>query len=458
MNASYIKNCYFTRGAAHAEDCAYVIWDEASKQCMDSHMTDHCELGYGNVNTIRCYKAISSVNCEDCQDVIFSKDCVSCSNCFGCVGLRGKSYHIFNAPYSKEEYVRKLEEMDLGSWRSMEDLEHRSHEFWLKFPVKFMQGLQNAGVSGDYIYNSKNAKTCYRVRETEDSKYCMNLLNGPVKDCYDYANWGGGSELLYEALVCGDNTYNIKFSWNCYGGAKNIQYSIYCHGAADIFGCVSVKKTPYCILNKQYSKEEYEVLVPKLIEHMNAMPYVDKKGRIYKYGEFFPGELSPFPYNISEAHELFPKTKDETLKDGYIWKNEEERGYASTLAPEELPDHIKDVDEGILREVIACAHKGCDEECTGAFRIIKRELEFLKRLGLPLPRLCPNCRHYQRLQWRNLPRFYPRQCMCDYQVHNNTIKHSHHENGRCPNEFETSYAPDRPEIVYCEQCYQAEVA
>ena len=103
MNASYIKNCYFTRGAAHAEDCAYVIWDEASKQCMDSHMTDHCELGYGNVNTIRCYKAISSVNCEDCQDVIFSKDCVSCSNCFGCVGLRGKSYHIFNAPYSKEE-------------------------------------------------------------------------------------------------------------------------------------------------------------------------------------------------------------------------------------------------------------------------------------------------------------------------------------------------------------------
>jgi len=24
----------------------------------------------------------------------------------------------------------------------------------------------------------------------------------------------------------------------------------------------------YCILNKQYSKEEYEELVPKIIEHM----------------------------------------------------------------------------------------------------------------------------------------------------------------------------------------------
>jgi len=26
-----------------------------------------------------------------------------------------------------------------------------------------------------------------------------------------------------------------------------------------------------------------------------------------------------------------------------------------------------------------------------------------------------------------------------------------------PNEFETAYAPDRPEIVYCEKCYQQEV-
>ena len=27
----------------------------------------------------------------------------------------------------------------------------------------------------------------------------------------------------------------------------------------------------------------------------------------------------------------------------------------------------------------------------------------------------------------------------------------------CKKEFETSYAPDRPEIVYCESCYNKEV-
>jgi hypothetical protein len=39
--------------------------------------------------------------------------------------------------------------------------------------------------------------------------------------------------------------------------------------------------------------------------------------------------------------------------------------------------------------------------------------------------------------------------MCD--------KTNHSHEGKCPVEFETSYAPDRKEIVYCEQCYNAEV-
>ena len=54
-----------------------------------------------------------------------------------------------------------------------------------------------------------------------------------------------------------------------------------------------------------------------------------------------------------------------------------------------------------------------------------------------------------------------RKCTCageksENSVYTNTAQHFH-ENGHCPNEFETSYAPERPEIVYCEQCYNAEV-
>ena len=73
--------------------------------------------------------------------------------------------------------------------------------------------------------------------------------------------------------------------------------------------------------------------------------------------------------------------------------------------------------------------------------LFKDEFKFYKRMNLPLPRLCPNCRHYERLKQRNPLRLWHRKCMKE----------------GCQNEFETSYAPDRPEIIYCERCYQQEV-
>ncbi len=38
----------------------------------------------------------------------------------------------------------------------------------------------------------------------------------------------------------------------------------------------------------------------------------------------------------------------------------------------------------------------------------------------------------------------------------NTAKHLH-DNKHCEEELKTGYSPDRPEIVYCEKCYQQEV-
>jgi hypothetical protein len=462
-NASHNKNLYLCAAISHAEDCAYVIWDGASRRCMDSHMTDHCELGYGNVNCTRCYKALFSVNCEDCQNVTLSKDCVGCSNCFGCVGLRSRSYCIFNMPHTKEEYQKKLEEMNLGSWKALRENRDRAFKFWLSVPVKFMQGLQNTNVTGDYIYNSKNAIECYRSKGMEDCKYCMNMLNGPVKNCYDSANWGAVAELMYETLVCGDQNYALKFCWNCYPSNKNLTYCVFCASSSDLFACIGLRKKQYCIFNKQYSKEEYESLLPKLIEHMSSMPYKDTKGRTFGYGEFFPPDLCPYPYNVTAAYEFFPKTEQEIIDEGSMWRKEEDHAYNATLSAGDIPDDIRDVPETIMKEVIACSDaKVCAHECTGAFRIILQELQFLKQLGIPLPRLCPNCRHGERLLLRNAPKFWKRKCTClGNQTsgigYRNVAKHFH-GGLPCPDEFETSYPPESPVLVYCESCYQAEVA
>ncbi len=449
-NGADLKNCYFVRAATFTEDSSYVIWDTKSRHCLDSHMTKNCELGYGNINCENCYQTFFSVDCSDCQETILSKDCIGCNNVFGCVGLRRASYQIFNQQYTKEEYDKKLQEFDIASWKNFENLRQQADDTWRTFPHKYMHGLHNLSSSGDYIYDSKNAQFGYRARGVENGKWVQNIIDGPVKDCYDQTSFGEGVELGYETLIAGRGAFNVKFSVNVYTNVKDISYSFFCHSSSNLFACVGLRNKQYCILNQQYTKEEYERLVPKVIEHMNAMPYIDKKGRVYKYGEFFPLEMSYFPYNISEANEFFPLSEEKIKEEGFQSFSVDTQEHQFTKASADLPDNIKDVDEKITEEVIECAHqKKCDQECTGAFRVIPSEVSFLKRMNLPLPRLCPNCRQYERLKQRNPLKLWHRQCMC-------SKNHPQHA-GNCLNEFETSYSPDRPEIIYCEACYQNEV-
>jgi len=210
-NANNIKNCYLVRGCSYTEDSAYLIWDQSSKQCLDSHMTNRCELSYGNVNTIICYRTFFSVDCESCQEIILCKDCVGCNSCFGSIGLRNRSYCIFNRQYTKEEYQKEIEKFNLGSNKSFQMLKNQAYKHWLNFPQKYLHGYHNIDVSGDYIYESKNAKHCFRARGLENCKFVQNILTGPVKDCYDYANYGDNAELVYECLVAGSGVSNIKF-------------------------------------------------------------------------------------------------------------------------------------------------------------------------------------------------------------------------------------------------------
>src|SRR3989344_4342560 len=203
-------------------------------------------------------------------------------------------------------------------------------------------------------------------------------------------------------------------------------------------------------------------MVVKIKKHMDEMPYLDKQGKVYKYGEFFPAELSPHGYNETLAQEYFPLTKDEAIKQSVKWVEPAERNYKIDFKVGSLSDEIKNVPDDIVGKVIACEHDDkCNQLRTTAFKIIENELNFYRKMNLPLPRLCPNCRTFERLKQRTGIPLYQRKCNCggvksDDGNYFNTVSHSH-ESNHCSNEFETSYSPDRPEIVYCEKCYQAEV-
>jgi len=255
--------------------------------------------------------------------------------------------------------------------------------------------------------------------------------------------------------------YQVAFctiSWTCH----DVQYSNLCFDSSNLFACVGLRNKQYCILNKQYSKEEYEEMIPRIKAQMKERPYIDSLGRSYGYGEFFPSELSPFAYNETVAQEYFPLTGKEARARGFYWRDPKERNYTITVNPEELPSSIQRVKDYILTQIIGCAHEGnCNHQCTTAFRIIPQELQLHRQMNIPLSPLCPNCRHYQRIKQRNPLKLWTRHCNCagtksDNGAYKNSVAHFHKTN-HCPNSFQTTYEPDRPEVIYCEQCHQTEV-
>jgi len=498
-NYTGFKNCYLVFNGNYAEDCLYGNGANHTKNCVDFSHVDKSEFCYETTFSVGCSRCFFSTRLNGCYDMWFSKKCSGCYSCFGCVNLRNKSYCIFNEQYSKEAYEQKLTEFRFSSRENLNRLRREVRAFWLEYPNKYAENNKNVNSTGSYVYNSKNVQNSYLVQGAEDSRYCQYVLVPPTKECYDYTVWGHNAELVYEAVASGLGLYNAKFCWECWPENNRIEYSLYCANSSNLFGCVGVKKKEYCILNKQYAKTEYESLRKRIVDHMDKMPYISEirnltpsgvevpksdpsinsgssraKSRdeirriVYRYGEFFPPEFSPYPYNHTLAQEQFSIDKAEASRNGFFWKESETKNYEPTMTWRDLPDTIDAASDDILRQIILCEAWEAGEaealkhNCTKAFRVTSQEFEFYRRFKLPLPRKCYNTRHHERIQERLPVHLYHRGCQCagelsENGLYRNAVVHVH-GNGKCLNEFETSYAPDRPEIVYCEQCYNSEAA
>lgn len=445
------KNCYLSFAATKNENANYCNRIANCRDSLDLYLGNKAELSYSSLFVENCTKVHFSMHVRNCIDSWFLFDCSNCSDCIGCVNLRNKQFHIFNEPHTKEGYQKEKEKLAFGSFTGLKKFQEKFKGFLSTLPRRHANMINTTKSTGDNLENVKNARFCFDILNgMENAKYCVWGGYG-WKDSYD--SLGCNGELMYEvsdAGAVGRTCSNTYFSI-AVTNSIDVRYSHSIKGCSHIFGCVALRDKQYCILNKQYTKGEFEELVPKIIKHMNEMPYFDKKGRVYKYGEYFPSELTYFPYKATASYEWFPLSEQEAQEKGFLWYETTRQNHKITLRNKDIPDNIKNIDQNILSQVIECAHKeSCEHECTGAFRIIKMELDFLKRMNIPLPRLCTNCRHYERLALRNPPRFYNRECVC------NKKNHTHGEE-KCEIIFQTSYAPERPEIVYCEKCYQQEV-
>ncbi|MFA6000321.1 MAG: hypothetical protein WC783_05105 [Candidatus Paceibacterota bacterium] len=442
------RNCYLLYASFRDENCHYSNGLVDVKDSWDLYKVGKSQKCYNSTLCTSCYNTNFSYDSDECIDSMFLTSCLGLKNCLGCINLRHKKHCIFNEQYSEEEYKQKIAEYDFGSYAGLKKFEQEYNDFLAKQFRRYAFVFKSVNSTGDNIMFARNSRMLFDgFDDIENCRYITHAVT--IKDSYDAYGTGGKMELLYEGIDAGLNAYNMHFCILTHS-CVDTDYTYMCFDSNHLFGCIGLRNQDYCILNKKYSKEEYHKLREKIIEHMNAMPYVDAQGRVYGYGEFFPTEFSPFYYNETIAEEYYPLTEEEAKGYGFKWKEKEKRDYKIKIKAEDLPDHIKDVDEFIVDKVIGCLHAGtCNEQCTEAFKIREDELKFYKYNNLALPRLCPNCGHFGRLKKRNPLKLWHRQCMCD--------KVGHEHEGVCTNEFETSYAPERPEIVYCEKCYQKEV-
>jgi hypothetical protein len=391
-------------------DCSYIYNSQQCYECLDTS------------NSYNCFFSNLIENCSNCY---FCSDLIWCSYCYGSHMLRNTSYVWFWKQKTKEEWLELFSKYH--KWQNFGDSKKRSKEISLTKPKKNLNITNSQNSVWDYISNSKNITKCFDVitDNCENSKFvtywCFRLEN-----VYD-SNAVWGVELWYECNEGGVNVNHCCFIKNPNDWLRDTFYSVLCwKNSSNLFGCVWLRNKEYCIFNKQYIKEEYEKLVPKIIEHMK------KTG---EWWEYFSPSISLFWYNETLANEYFPLTKEEAVKQWFKWSDYEAPfPKVEKIIPwKMLPIDIKDIPDDVLNWAIKC------EVTWRPFRIIKQELEFYRKHNLPIPRRHPDQRHEDRMKLRNPRKLFERKC------------------DKCRKEIQTTYSPERPEIVYCEECYNKEV-
>ncbi len=419
----FSRNCYLNSLAANCEDIYYSYWTVRGKNCIDCAYTNDCTLCYEVIDVNNSYGCIALQDSSNCSDCFFSYQLTGCQNCLFCTNLANKTYHIRNKPCGKEEFAQAKKALLNGShtqWQKAYDEWRIIRRACVHRPVHM---LHCENVSGDHIYNSRNCTECFEGTNCEDCAFTVSL--GDSKNvCSGYSTGWPGSELVYFSSMTrgGTDLAYCTYSWFC----SNMRYCDSCQSSHNCFGCVGLRQKQYCILNKQYSKEEYESLKAKIIEHMKSSG---------EWGHFFPLNSFPHAYNETAAQDRMPLSKKDAVAMSFRWSEYEEDPPAmkKIVSPAQLPDGLAQISDEILDWAIRC------QKSSRPFRIIKQELDFYHRFGLPLPRMHPTERHLYRMSQRNPITLWKRACM------------------KCGKEIRTTYSPESTEKMYCEECYLKEV-
>ncbi|HNG97530.1 MAG TPA: hypothetical protein PLW93_04640, partial [Candidatus Absconditabacterales bacterium] len=353
-----------------------------------------------------------------------------------------------NKPYSELEYHAITQKLIIQSGDSYRSINHI---------LCACNIFSSQECMGNAIKNSYKSLFIFDSYDSSKCKSSTHIRGGTnVYDC-DIAGSNDSFNLFEGHTVIGSNHI---FGNLIRGGDSNI-YCDYLLGVCNnLFGCIGLRNKSYCIFNKQYTKEEYEKQVAKIIAHMQSTG---------ERGEFFHPSLSPFGYNETVAQEYFPLQSITDSSEGLELTDPLNNsvnfgtfGYhRSTYSSDPIiPEGVKAIDcrgtewapesEGwkqlnettldpsatnydICKQIIVCEVSG------RPFMLQKAEIDFYRKHHIPLPRKHPDIRHEERMKLRPGRTLFLRNCDC------------------CGKEMLSVYPQDHEGKVYCEECYQKEV-
>lgn len=426
------KDSYLTFSSLAPEACIYCKHIGWSRDCIDCYSAIKSELLYDCMDTYESYRCAWLTRAHKCTDCYLGRDLADCQDCFGCVNLKHKRFSWFNQPLSGAEYRRRLQ-VALKDRESFTEHQKQFEKFQQSQPVKFAALTACEDCAGEGLVRCKNIRNGFQMEDSENGGDIRIAYN--IKDDYRLEH-SDDTHNSYDVTSVFKSS-NVLCSYNC----ERITFSAYCvmcYNSEDLLGCSGLRFQKYCILNTSYTQKEYHALKEKIIRDMK------ERG---EWGKFLSAKFSPFGYNDTPAQEVYPLTQEAALQGGFRWETTEKGVYGQhTLSPRAVPAAIDHVQASITQEVLECTKCGIN------YRIVGKEFEVLKKLHLPLPLTCQNCRYTQRLSRYFFPQVYKRTCQCGRQ------EHSEHRGSHCSKTFETPYNTQRPESVFCATCYNAVVS
>jgi len=422
------KNCYLNFGIDNSENTLYsgkssTIKDSLEiNNCANVENCAYLERSGNSSNSFFVYTSIFM------RDTFFAKWCKDVDNWIFCLNISNKKYVYKNEEIWKEKFEEKYKDLKqkikTNTWLQSLIAEYKKY---LKiFPVLASETTGSENCYGALITSSKNCSFVYSLVGAQDCKYCYDSVE--IEDCMDTDISGNWVHHILDSINC-YGCSNIYFCEAIFENSRDIYYSSNCtNNSFNLFGCIWLKNKSYCILNKQYTKEEYEQLVPKIVEHMKST---------WERGEFFSSNISPFGYNETIANEYFPTDRETALSQWFKWQDKEYPinvpEWTELVQAKDLPENIDDVTDDILKKAIVCEVSG------KPFRIIELELDFYRKHWLPLPRKHPDVRHFEALQDTTPRKLYLRTC------------------DNCGKQVISVYPADSEFKVYCQDCYDKEI-